>query len=117
MKMIFSSILFVCSLTTLSFECSNVLEATIKRKLSSEQTLVQVLFKKILAPSEKYQDHWGMRKVVINREKFPVYYFRSVVELRLKCEKSQCSPQFFHNAYLLSPNTCRILKKALLFVH
>lgn len=117
MKTIFSIFFFLFCVNSLALECSNMLEQTLRKKLKNEQSLVQVIFKKILAPREKYQDYWGSRKIVINREKYPVYYFRSVIEEQRNCERSSCPSQYFHHAYLLSPNSCAILKNALLFVH
>ena len=101
-------LLYVLSFKVLSMECSDKLISKITQSLNDDETIQKISFKKVLAPKELFVATDLGQKVIMNRYKYPVYYFQSLIDSRSMGNTS-------YHIYLLSPNTCKIMKKATLF--
>lgn len=108
MKGIHIVLLYVYSINALSMECSGELITQIRKSLKNDELIQRINFVKVLAPKELYVATDLGQKIIMNRYKYPVYYFQSLID-------SDTMGNTSYNIYLLSPNTCKIMKKATLF--
>jgi transcription antitermination factor NusG len=93
-----------------SMDCTNSLTDNLVNNLQSNQTLINLQFRKILAPKERFLDENLGRKLIVNRYEYPVYYFLSIIEFDTTYQATK-------NVYLLSPNSCKILKRGSLVMN